>query len=467
MPKKKSILTPASRKKLAELLTQYVEGVAALQSDMKQRLDARKSGEASGNIFEGLDLAWQHAFGRKEGRSQLPVTKATQKHLIEATQLLLDRSKLGKRVSFEHVFDVLKQELGDEYLDEAVKKPSAHKVIDRAVKRLTEKVESVATHIFPVIYTMDPEPFLYELGPLDFMDFGTFEDTALIQDALAEGEGNDVFEQQFLEAYRETKTRAKHVIAVSVSGFETDKGREVAREAAEFFLNILRLSFKWDPDKNPKILDRNYTDHNTPKMVIHENKRLSKSYGGSPSEYSFLAEGVEQKVLEGLKTYVPIFSSVIDGMARAVSSNSPVLQRIEYASFLIASAFDQRSVRIALVNFVSALETLACLSDEGSKRETLVERCRHVVLGSTLEEQETIAQAVENAYRARNAVVHGDAKSEDDYWSTLRALETWMLTLTFAFIDLLHHKQFKDTPKTSRQLRTVIEAHFSSQIVGS
>ena len=460
MPKK-SILTASGRKQLAELLTDYVEGVAALQKDMKARLKARESGGASGNLFAGLDLAWQSAFGRKAGESNLPVTKATQKHLVDATQLLLDRSKLGKRVSFQHVFDVLKQELGDEYLDGATKKPSVHKVIDRALKRLTEKVESVATHLFPVTYTREPKEFLFSLGPLDFMDFGTFEKTGLVREALEECESGDAFDQQFLKSYNETKARAKHVIAISVSGFETEKGRDVAKEAGEFFLNVLRLSFRWDPDKNPKILLRNYTDHNTPIMVIHENERLSKSYGGSPSIYSFLKEGVEHNVLDSLESFVPILSSIIDGMARAVSSNSPVLQRIEYASFLIASAFDQRSVRIALVNFVAALETLACLDDEGSKRCTLVERCRNVVLGATVDEQDSIAEAIENAYKARNAVVHGDAASEDDYWATLRSLEKWMLTLVFAFIDLLHHTQFNKTPKTSKQLRAAIKQHFS------
>ena len=115
-----------------------------------------------------------------------------------------------------------------------------------------------------------------------------------------------------------------------------------------------------------------------------------------------------------------------------------------------------------MVNFVSALETLACLDDEGSKRRTLVERCRNVVLGSSLDEQDAIAEAVDNAYKARNAVVHGDAKSEDDYWATLRSLEKCMLTLVFAFIDLLHHTQFKETPKTSQQLRAAIKQHFSS-----
>jgi len=454
----KSILSPAARKKLAGFLESYVEGVAELQKDMKARIES----DDKGNIFDGLDLAWQGAFGGKKDRNNLPVSKDTQKHLINATQLLLDKSKLGKRVSFQHVFDVLKQELGDEFLDEELKKPSVHKTIDRSLTRLTEKVESLASHVFPVVYTMEPKQFSFSIGPLDFLDFATFENTEVVQRALKDEVTENIWDKQFLEAYELTKSRAKHIAVVSVSGFETDKGREVARSAVEFFLNLLRLSFQWDPDKNPKVLDRNYTDHNAPQMVIHDGTRLSKSYGGSPSEYSFLKDGVEREVLRGFKSHVPMLCSIIDGMSRAASYDSPILQRIEYASFLITSAFEQRSVRIALVNFVSSLEALACLNDETSKRAELVERCRKVILDLDDEEQDSVAEAVENAYRARNAVVHGDAISEDDYWVTLRALEKWMLALHLSFLGLLCHMQDKRAPKSSKRLRQAMHEHFNS-----
>lgn len=61
MPKT-AALTDKAKKEIAQLLENYVMGVASTQSTIKSR---RKAGEA-GKFLEGLDLSLTSAFGREK-----------------------------------------------------------------------------------------------------------------------------------------------------------------------------------------------------------------------------------------------------------------------------------------------------------------------------------------------------------------------------------------------------------------
>jgi len=259
-----------------------------------------------------------------------------------------------------------------------------------------------------------------------------------------------------LEAVKE---RAKHVVTVHLQGYELEKGKVAARSAVEFFLNVLRLSFKWDGELKIKVLDHNIQETMTPSFILLEDGKFSRSLYGASSEYIFLKDGVSIEAIEALADYHHVLSSIIDGIVRNSSSRSVVLQKIEYASFLIKTAFQQDSVRIALVNFVSALESLACLSSQ-SKKADLSKRCRLVGLGTSETDREKISRAVYIAYNHRNNVVHGNAFDEDKYWRVFRDLEEWMLYLFLAYIDLLTHIEFSKQPKSGKKLRKALQEHF-------
>lgn len=197
-----------------------------------------------------------------------------------------------------------------------------------------------------------------------------------------------------------------------------------------------------------------------PTLVLdHEGEPISQTLSSGRSEFLFVKDDLSEKAIRSLSGY-PFLKEVIDGMARSASSKSVSLRRIEYASFLLKTAHEQNSTRIALTNFVAALETLACLDNENSKKDTLSGRCGNLILDATDEEREDIRRAVSRAYDARNDVVHGDAFVERDYFAIFRDVEPWLFPLVVSGIDLLCHLEATHAPKSARQLRKVVRNHF-------
>ena len=111
---------------------------------------------------------------------------------------------------------------------------------------------------------------------------------------------------------------------------------------------------------------------------------------------------------------------------------------------------------------MAALETLACLDNENSKKDSLSDRCGAIILDDTDEKRERIRQVVKRAYDARNDVVHGDAFAERDYYKIFRDLEPWLFSLVVSAIDLLCHLEATHTPKSASQLRKVMRDHFAN-----
>ncbi len=378
---KKPKLSEKTKNEITLLLERYVEGVFDLQAEINRR---HKAGE---NLFVGLDLAFGAAFGTEKDFNHRSVTKQTEQLLVEACNLILDKTELRAHLGFSNLFESLKKELGKEILYSEHKKKSMHRVLQNTLSRLSEKVEKNALFVFPIIYSHKSETMRFDFGPLAFMDMESFLGDDVAEKLVANKEEIDEgFEDRYGNAWEAVKKRAKHVVTVHLQGYELEKGKVAARRAVEFFLNALRLSFKWEGEFKIKVLDHNIQETMTPSFVLLEDGKFSKSLYGAGSEYIFLKDGVSIKAIEALSEYHPILASIIDGMVSNSSSRSVVLQQIEYASFLIKTAFQQDSVRIALVNFVSGLESLACLSGQ-SKKADLSKRCQLVGLGTSDEDR--------------------------------------------------------------------------------
>lgn len=458
----KDMKLPQKKKtELAGLLREYIEGVVELQVEINRRLKAGMSGK----IFEGLDISLSSAFGRKKDPNQRPVTKESIDILRQVVHLILKTTQLNARVSFHHVFDVLREELAEEFLLSENKRKSYHRIIDNTFERLGEKLKGNTVYVFPVILTNLPKPFTMEFGPLTFGDIDSFMDGTLAQEHISNPDDIDTehaksFENMYLESWEEIKSRAKHIITVQTLGYEVDLGKIVAERCAEFFLNWIRLSLRWNGDFKIKVLDQNQSQSHTPFFAILEGENAVRSLSSGNSEYVFLKD--EEGLMKSLKDNHHLLFVTMDGIVRNSASRSVALQKIEYASFLISTAFRQKSVRIALVNFVSALETLACLTDEEPKRVALRTRCSKVLLGISDDERDKIYRVIDRAYIARNNVVHGDAFYEDDYWRIFRELDKVMLSLFVGFVDLLTHLEFTKVPKSSKLLRRAMMEHFST-----
>jgi len=455
MPKT-AALTDNAKKEIAQLLEDYVLGVAATQAAINSRHDL---GEV-GKLLEGLDLSISSAFGRESNYNHRPVTKETINILQDAARRLLVATRLSNRVSFELSFSTLRDEIRVEVLESEGKKPSFFNVIDRTLDILKSELQHRRLYFFPVTYTFETQPFDVEFGCLRIGDLKSFRDTHIRKDSTELDDSERGFDSTFQEAWDRVEQRAKHLIVITIDGYELNMGEIAARTAAEFFLNLLRLSFGWSSHKNVRILEDNAEPSKMPTLVLdHEAKPVSRTLSSGRSEFLPVKDGVSEEAIRSLSGY-HFLKGVINGIARNASSKSVSLRRIEYASFLIKTAHEQNSTRIALTNFVAALETLACLDNENSKKDSLSNRCGAIILDATDEERERIRRVVKRAYDARNDVVHGDAFAERDYYKIFRDLEPWLFSLLISAIDLLCHLEATQAPKSASQLRKVMREHF-------
>ena len=458
MPKN-AALTDKAKKEIAQLLEDYVAGVAATQAVMNSR---REMGQ-TGKLFEGLDLCIASAFGRERNYNHRPVTKETISILQDAARRFLVATRLSNRVSADLAFTTLRDEIRVEVLESEGKAPSFFNVIDRAFDAMKAELQHRRLYLFPVTYTLETQPFDVEFGCLRIGDLKSFRDAHIRKNTSELDDNERDFDSTYQEAWDRVEHQAKHLIVVKIDGYELSMGEKAARTAAEFFLNLLRLSFGWSSHKNVRILEDNTEPSNMPTLVLDEEaKPFERTLSTGRSEFLFVKDGVSEKAIRTISSY-PFLKEVIDGIARSASSKSVSLRRIEYASFLLKTAHEQNSTRIALTNFVAALETLACLDNEKSKKETLSNRCGNLILDMTEDDREDIRKVVSRAYDARNDVVHGDAFAERDYYQIFRDLEPWLYSLVVSAIDLLCHLESTHAPKSASQLRKVMRDHFGER----
>lgn len=458
MPKT-AVLTDNAKKEIAKLLEVYVDGVVSTQSIIYSRIRAGHHDK----LFEDLDLSIMSAFGKEKTLNHRPVTNKDIAILQEASSRLLDAAHLSTRISTKLAIATLRDQIRIEVIESNRKRISFFNVIDGTIDILMSKLQDCRLYLFPVLLTHETQPFDVELGCLRIGDLKSFRDAHIRQEDNELNEGECDFESKYQEAWDKVEHRAKHLIVITVDGYELSMGEIAARNAAEFFLNLVRLSFSWCSDKNVKILEVNYEPILMPTLVFdNETKPVSRtlSYGGSDILPVRGEDSME--VIKLLSSYSYV-TEIIIGIARGASSKSIVLRRIEYASFLIKTAYEQTSVRLALVNFVAALETLACLDDEDSKKKTLANRCSILLKDTSDKEREIIFAAVEQAYDARNAVVHGDAFHERDYYKTLRKLEPCLHLVVLSAIDLLCYIELNYKVNSAKKLRRLMSNYFKRE----
>lgn len=442
------------------LLKEYVEGVLNFQSNINR---SHKEAQLASLLDSGVVLR-MNAFGNGKRINNGLVLKSDAQKLGDATRKLLAGAKLSRRISQNHGLKILQSEIDQELLEGKRKALSYFNVIDRVLVKLLSELEQGFLFLFPVIYTHDTLEFNAEFGPLRIGDLASFRNYHIRLNKIGLDKGRSDFDDSYQAAWDRVEKRAKHLVVVKVYGYQQEMGEVVARRAAEFFLNLLRLSFGWDREKQIKIMNLNMEVTYLPKTVLDfDGKVISKSLSSGQSEYHPIEKGVGIEAIKTLEVYKNFLPNIIGGIVRGASTKSVTLQRIEYASFLIQSAYEQKSVRIALVNFVAALETLACLDGEARKRRQLVDLFSALLSNITDEEREEMRNAIAIAYDARSEVVHGDAHEEQNYAAIFRNLEKWMFSLVLIAMDFLCYLEAKQNPVGNRQLRAAIRDHFREQ----
>ena len=444
---------------IALKLEQILLEIENFGPDLAAKMTQQKStpvGKEKDAVINPYGIAIGSAFGNSDPAKQTLMFQSTQNLLYETARDILHEIGLSDRVTVNAAVKHLQNALGE--IRSSPKPIDFHLLLRNVVPQIeAEQIE--ATYYFPIVFSQNPSKFSEAFGPLTF---GSSDGLAEIIEGVSHNRDNsDSWNDLFAEAWDSVLKRAKHYAAVSIHGFDAQSGRAAGQSAVEFWLNLLRMSFKWDGQAKVFTLASSITHLRTPSLVVTKAGDPHQTLAGPRSEYIPLRGGDDEEVVKSLTPDRNLIGSIIQGMTNGSLSKSAALRQIDYASFLISSAYAQTSVRIMLVNVVSALEALACLKGNG-KSEQLSNRCKSIPYGLSDEDRETVEKAVRQAYTARTDVVHGDAHEERQYWLKDRALEPWLLPLILNFSGLLASFESKNnTSPDIGGLRQLFKAHFN------
>nr|WP_236762487.1 HEPN domain-containing protein [Agrobacterium tumefaciens] len=170
---------------------------------------------------------------------------------------------------------------------------------------------------------------------------------------------------------------------------------------------------------------------------------------------SHLHDGWVQAFNEREGRYSWLFAGYLDLITGHNIPESPITLRILYASRLIAEAYCEPHDHIRLVRLISALETLAVL--EGEKSDELARRCGLAGGWSSDGHRKQIETAVSEAYKHRNAIVHGDPEAMQDYQLAFLELEKNLIRIFVGFSLLYIGIHETERPRHVKELRRAIK----------
>jgi hypothetical protein len=158
---------------------------------------------------------------------------------------------------------------------------------------------------------------------------------------------------------------------------------------------------------------------------------LATSWGGGGSH---LEDGWTEPFNRHLGHFARLLSDVVTWHTVQDGKPDALLERITYFNRLISASYAQPHHAIRLVR-VAALETLTLVGDK-DKAHNLSHRCGCTGGSGDPEAYCRIYDAVREAYRWRNAVVHGDALRDGEVMRAFRSLERHILDIYLGLLSL-------------------------------
>ncbi len=375
-------------------------------------------------------------------------------HFQRAAQLLLAELQLQRRVSIRTSQRCLGAALGREV--ERIFKTSRFSgaaLIDGAKRDLESLNWSDGSYVFPAIFAPQAVATDFRIGCARIISKAIFIEEK--REALAKAEMERSRQPlKVVERWNNYIERYDHFIVIEMKGFEWEMAWTAAREAAEFVLNIFRMSFTYGATKWMKLAGESIWDETWTAVMIGDNDAVGYRAGQGPWG-SHLQDGWVQVFNEREGVYNWLFASYLDLITGHNIPGSPITLRILYSSRLIAEAYCEPHDHIRLVRLVSALETLAVL--DGEKSDELARRCGLAGGWSSHEYREEIEAAVSEAYKRRNAIVHGDPEKMQDYQSAFIRLEKNLSRIFVGFSLLYIGIHESEKPRHIKELRRAMK----------
>ena len=377
------------------------------------------------------------------------VNRAGYRHLRTAAERLLHREKLDGRVRVETAYRSLVRAFFDCLPKiRATGTFSAHAVVARATRMLRDLRRDDGIYVFPIVFAPQAKSSDFHIGPIRIVAKEVFlkeHETAFAR----EGEA-DQLRSQLANDWREYIGGYDHFVTVEMRGFEAEAAWTLARETAEFALNLIRMLFGHYHTDDIRIGNGFRWEIKQSSVRIEPDGSAFFSSSRGPWG-THLDDRWAEHFHDNLGYYSQLLASYAYWLSQGIDVRNPVYERMRYANRLIAEGYAEPHDHIRLVRVVSALEALS-LVHGADKAHNLALHCAYAGAWGDPERACSIYDAVRGAYTLRSAVVHGDAPLGTHVRSAFAKLEGHLLEVYLGFTCLLANVQ-KSSPQSVSVLR--------------
>jgi hypothetical protein len=384
------------------------------------------------------------------------VSKAGYAHLNAAADALLMRERLAAKLTRSTARKALLKGLKD-HLPKALKtrRLSEHAIIAKAKVNLAAHPRDDGLYFFPLVFAYGAKETDFRVGVARIVARPVLE--AELADAWARHDERDNdFSKRLSEDWKNHSQSFDHYIVVEVNEHEEKMAWVAARDAAECLFNLIRMLFGYDVMDDVRIGDGFiWPETQSTLRLTHDGFIcLSTSFGGGVSH-------LRDDWVEPFDSYLRHFSRLLADVVtwHTVKDGQPdaLLERLTYFDRLIAEAYSEPYHPIRLVRLVAALEALTVINAT-DKAHNLAHRCGCTGGNGDPARYCEIYDAVREAYRWRNAVVHGDAPSHDDVMRAFRGLERHLLNIYLGLLSLHAGIANAVRPRSIKALRREVAA---------
>ncbi|MBZ9959678.1 hypothetical protein [Mesorhizobium sp. BR1-1-14] len=377
------------------------------------------------------------------------VNWAGHRALDRAADLLLEKLGEQRRVSHGSARRAL-LEAHKDHIPKALKTNtfSEHAIIRRAIVKVGQVKRANGTYVLPVVFAPMAKTTDLKFGPMQLLSAKVFRER---YDEVIENAGQNEDEGRFVERWQTYSKDYDHFILVAIENHEYGQARIVAREVAELLLNLIRLAFRFGHTDDIRIGDGFIWEKLRSSVYFDTHGSPQFAYSSGPWG-SILEDNWTQLLNDRVGHHQAIVASLAGWFASGADAGSPILERLRYASALIAETYSEPHDRIRLVRLISALEALALLPRE-EKAHGLALHSAWAGGWGEMDVANEIYDAVRGAYLVRNQIVHGDGPPESLVMQAFHRLEKHLGRIWLGMLHIYVLIYNRDRPKHIRQLR--------------
>jgi hypothetical protein len=380
------------------------------------------------------------------------VNREGYKHLAAAANLLLKEGGLQQKITQRRAINCLAHAFRNQR--DRVREGrnlSVGGMLVEARKQLESTRPLNGYYVFPVRFAYAVKNAALSLGPIRLTPLQKFKSEQAEALETAKSLEKTDGPLNMIVQWEDYAAKYDHVITVQMNGFESDMAWRTGREAAEFLLNLVRITFGYAHTNSIKLGGSHMGEQFRSSLVIGADGTAIPSWKsgpwGAPFEESWVGDFLTQ-----LGSVLPHLIGFAHWLTGGDAASSPILRQLRYANQLLSEAYCEPHDHIQLVRLVAALEAFALL-DRSDKARDLGVRCANVGGWGDTARALAIIDAVQEAYRWRSAIVHGESLEPGEIRTAFAGLEHYLLGIVVGYFRLFSGISRSFKPQSIAQTR--------------